>query len=157
MHTLLVILHLISAIALIGIVLLQAGRGGGLSGAFGSGMGSETLFGARTGDVLTRGTAIMATIFILSSLALAYLSVKTGSSVSEKIRKEQQEKEIDTEKLRQLQELIKAKAAEEAAKEVPAPTEGVPTEAPRPAPEATGVLPTEQPQPTPETPPAPAE
>lgn len=140
MYTLLLILHLVSAIALIGIVLLQAGKGGGLSGAFGSGMGSETLFGARTGDVLTRATAIMATIFISTSLALAYLSVRTGSSVSQKIRQEERQKQVDVEKLRQLQELIKTKVAEEAAKEAPK-TEAAPTTGVKPAPETMKEIP----------------
>lgn len=150
MHTLLVILHLVSAIVLIGVVLLQAGKGGGLSGAFGSGMGSETLFGARTGDVLTRATAIMATIFITSSLALAYLSVKHGSSVSEKIRKEEQQKSVDEERTRQFQELLKTKMAEEAAKK--APTEPALPSA-RPAPNTTGNIPKPSaPAPTPSQP-----
>lgn len=136
MYTLLLILHLVSAIALIAIVLLQAGRGGGLSGAFGSGMGSETLFGARTGDVLTRGTAVVATVFILTSLGLAFLSARTGSSVTEKIRQEERQKQLQEEQMKQLQELLKTKAAEEA----PKATAPVPGATPAPAPEATKPL-----------------
>lgn len=115
MYTLILIIHLISAIALIGIVLLQAGKGGGLSGAFGSGMGSETLFGSRTGDVLTRATAVTATLFLVSALGLAYLSTKEGSSVAKDIRKSQQQETQQQQQLQVLQELLKQKEAEKAA------------------------------------------
>lgn len=117
MYTVLLVLHLISAIALIAIVLLQAGKGGGLSGAFGSGMGSETLFGARTGDVLTRATAVVATVFLSSALFMAYLSTKSGSSVAKEIREKQIEEQDAQEKLRQLQEILKTQAAQEQAEE----------------------------------------
>jgi len=115
LYTFLLILHLISAIALTGIVLLQAGKGGGLSGAFGSGMGSETLFGSRTGDVLTRATALVATVFLCSALVMAYLSTKAGSSVARDIRQQQRQERDSAEKLKQLQELLKTKIAEDQA------------------------------------------
>jgi len=115
LYTFLLVLHLISAISLTGIVLLQAGKGGGLSGAFGSGMGSETLFGSRTGDMLTRATAVVATVFLCSALVMAYLSTKQGSSVARDIRDQQREEQGSAEQLKQLQELIKAKLAEDQA------------------------------------------
>lgn len=121
MYTLLLIIHLISAIALIGIVLLQAGKGGGLSGAFGSGMGSETLFGSRTGDVLTRATAVTATLFLVSALGLAYLSTKEGSSVAKEIRKSQKEEAQQQQQLQVLQEILKKQEAEKAAEEIKEP------------------------------------
>lgn len=124
MYTVILILHLISAIALIGIVLLQAGKGGGLSGAFGSGMGSETLFGSSTGDVLTRATAIVATIFLTSALALAYLSTREGSSVAKEIRDQQKEETQQQQQMQILQEILKQQKAEDAA-EAPKPVEGV--------------------------------
>ena len=73
------IIHVICSIALIAIVLLQAGRGG-LSGAFGSGMG-ETVFGSRTGDVLTKATTGVAVCFMVTSIVLATLSAQRYSSV----------------------------------------------------------------------------
>jgi len=132
-YTLLLILHLISAIVLIFVVLLQAGRGGGLSGAFGTGMGTETLFGARTGDMLTRATAVMATIFIVTSLGLAYLSARTGSQVTEKIRKEEREKSQQQEMIEQIKKAMEAQQAQEAAKAATEKT--APTDV-KPAPEA---------------------
>ena len=51
-------------VILIGVILLQRGRGGGLAGAFGGGGGSSA-FGAKTGDVFTWITVVMAGIFVL--------------------------------------------------------------------------------------------
>jgi preprotein translocase subunit SecG len=62
-------LFLITCVFLIMLVLIQKGRGGGLSGAFGGGGGS-TAFGTKTGDVLTWATSIVFGIFILLAVAL---------------------------------------------------------------------------------------
>ncbi len=63
------------SIFLIMLVLVQRGRGGGLAGAFG-GMGGQSAFGAKAGDVFTRVTIGVATVWIL----LCILSVKVLSS-----------------------------------------------------------------------------
>lgn len=62
-------LQVMSALLLIFIILLQAGRGGGIAAAFG-GATVETIFGSRRGNVLTKATAILAAIFMLTSLLL---------------------------------------------------------------------------------------
>ncbi|MGH8029537.1 MAG: preprotein translocase subunit SecG [Arenimonas sp.] len=73
MHTILVFVQLFAAIALIGLVLLQHGKGADAGAAFGSGA-SGTVFGARgSANFLSRATAICATIFFLASLSLAYV------------------------------------------------------------------------------------
>lgn len=61
---LLVTLLCILSVLLIIVVLLQRGRGGGLAGAFG-GMGGQSAFGTRAGDVFTRITVVMAAIWII--------------------------------------------------------------------------------------------
>ena len=72
-HTLLSIVHVTVSVFLILVVLLQQGRGGGL--APGMGCGSSQVFGGRgAGNFLTRMTAICATVFMLTSISLAYLS-----------------------------------------------------------------------------------
>jgi preprotein translocase subunit SecG len=80
MFVLLVILHIIVSIALIGVVLLQSGKGAEMGASFGAG-GSQSVFGAGGGSTfmskLTTGAAI---IFMLTSLTLAYLSGQSGSS-----------------------------------------------------------------------------
>lgn len=57
-------LLVIAALFLIALVLIQRGRGGGLAGAFG-GMGGQSAFGTKAGDVFTRITVIVATCWIL--------------------------------------------------------------------------------------------
>ena len=72
--TLLLGLHVVVAAALIGFVLLQHGKGADMGAAFGSGS-SGSLFGAAgSANFLSRTTAILATIFFLSSLGLTYLA-----------------------------------------------------------------------------------
>jgi preprotein translocase subunit SecG len=73
MHTILVVVQVLAAIALIGLVLLQHGKGADAGAAFGSGA-SGTVFGARgSANFLSRATAICATVFFLASLSLAYV------------------------------------------------------------------------------------
>lgn len=74
METILIVVHLLLSIALVGLVLIQHGRGADAGAAFGSGA-SATVFGARGAtSFLSRTTAILATLFFISSLILAYFS-----------------------------------------------------------------------------------
>ncbi len=73
MYTVLVIVQVLVAVALIGLILLQHGKGADAGAAFGSGA-SGTVFGARgSANFLSRTTAWLATVFFAVSLALAYL------------------------------------------------------------------------------------
>ena len=78
-ETALLALHVLVAAALIGFVLLQHGKGADMGAAFGSGA-SGSLFGAAgSANFLSRTTAILATVFFLSSLGLTYLgSMRVG-------------------------------------------------------------------------------
>lgn len=75
MVTVLLVIHLIIAIALVAVVLLQRSEGGalGIGGGSGGGM-SGFLTGRSTANLLTRTTAILAVIFMVTSLTLAKLS-----------------------------------------------------------------------------------
>lgn len=64
MSTFLAILFVLICILLIGIVLIQKGRGGGLSGAFG-GAGGHSAFGSRTGDMFTWITVVLVCLFLI--------------------------------------------------------------------------------------------
>jgi len=71
-ETVLVAVHVLVAAALVGLVLLQHGKGADMGAAFGSGS-SGSLFGAAgSANFLSRTTAILATVFFLSSLGLTY-------------------------------------------------------------------------------------
>lgn len=73
MYTFLVVIQVIAALAVIGLVLLQHGKGADAGAAFGSGA-SGTVFGARgSANFLTHATAGCATVFFIVSLSLAYM------------------------------------------------------------------------------------
>ena len=70
--TLLLAVQMISAVAMIGLILVQHGKGADMGAAFGSG-GSGSLFGASgSANFLSRTTAVLATVFFVSTLLLAY-------------------------------------------------------------------------------------
>jgi preprotein translocase subunit SecG len=74
METLLLVIHVVAALALVGLVLLQQGKGADVGAAFGSGA-SGSLFGASgSANFLSRTTAILAVVFFLTSLGLTYFS-----------------------------------------------------------------------------------
>jgi preprotein translocase subunit SecG len=73
-ESLLLVVHVIVAVTLIGFVLLQHGKGADMGAAFGSGS-SGSLFGAAgSANFLSRTTAILATVFFLTSLTLTYIA-----------------------------------------------------------------------------------
>ncbi len=81
MLTIIAIIHLIVAIALILIVLLQTGRGSEIGAAFGGGS-SQTLFGSSgSSQFMTKLTTAAVVIFMLTSLSLAYFYGHRESSV----------------------------------------------------------------------------
>ena len=72
-------LHVLICFFLIIVVLLQSGKAADLAGAFG-GMGSQTVFGPRgTATVLSKATTIAASLFMVTSLALAIMSSMGGA------------------------------------------------------------------------------
>jgi preprotein translocase subunit SecG len=73
-ETVLIGVHFLIAVSLIGFILMQHGKGADMGAAFGSGA-SGSLFGAAgSANFLSRTTAILATVFFLSSLGLTYLA-----------------------------------------------------------------------------------
>lgn len=74
LYSILVSIDVLLAIGIIGLVLIQQGKGAGIGAAFGSGA-SGTVFGARgSASFLTRATAILVAFFFINSLVLAYLA-----------------------------------------------------------------------------------
>ncbi len=71
-RTLLIILEAACSLALIGLILLQKSKGGGLGLAFGGG-GNDSLFGAGTGNVLTKATVVIGIVWMVNTLILGML------------------------------------------------------------------------------------
>jgi len=96
METLVTIVHVIAAIAIVGLVLLQQGKGADAGASFGAGA-SQTVFGSSgSGNFLVKATTIAAVVFFVTSLSLAIFargqsiggSVPSQSIVSEEILQE---------------------------------------------------------------------
>lgn len=72
-HTLVLVLHVLVGAMIVGLVLVQRGKGAEAGAAFGAGA-SATVFGAKgSANFLSRSTAVLATVFFATSLGLAYL------------------------------------------------------------------------------------
>src|SRR5437867_11454682 len=81
MYLALIVVHVIACFAIIGIVLLQAGKGADIGSAFG-GAGSQAVFGSMgTPTVLGKITAVIAIIFTITSFSLALLGGERGGSI----------------------------------------------------------------------------
>jgi len=94
----LLVIHVLVAVAIVGLVLLQQGRGADMGAAFGG--GSQTLFGARgAANFLTRVTTVLATVFFLTSGSLAYIYSKRDvpSSVTVKQQTAPEQNKTETE------------------------------------------------------------
>ncbi|MCC7462879.1 MAG: preprotein translocase subunit SecG [Gammaproteobacteria bacterium] len=87
LHTALMAVHFISAVLIVVLVLMQRGKGADAGAGFGAGA-SGTVFGARGATTaLSRATAILAAVFMVTSLSLAYVGSKkspaAGGSVTD--------------------------------------------------------------------------
>ncbi len=125
MANVLLVIHLFVTLALIGVVLIQRSEGGGLGIGSSQGMGGF-MTGRGTANLLTRATAVLATVFMLLSLTLALLNRGTAG-VGRSL--------LDT---------------------APATTPAIPGEAPRPALPATPAAPSSAPTSSAPATPAPA-
>jgi preprotein translocase subunit SecG len=83
----LLVFFVIIAVLLVLLVLIQNEEGDGLGGIFAG--GSSTAFGSRSGNVLTRATSVLGTLFLIVSLGLALLSrTSSGANVDDIIRQQ---------------------------------------------------------------------
>lgn len=76
-------IHIFLCFVLIAVILLQAGRGGGMAENFGG--TAQSILGTRGAAFLTRATTACATLFMLTSLTLAILSARQGRSLLEQV------------------------------------------------------------------------
>ena len=86
MQTIIIVVHVIVAIVIIGLVLLQHGKGADAGASFGSGA-SQTVFGSSgSGSFLVQATTIAATIFFVTSLSLAIFAKSQAGRASSQYR-----------------------------------------------------------------------
>ena len=115
MYLLVMIVHVISSLVLILVILLQAGRGGGLADIAGG--QPQSILGTQTNAFMTRATEVCAIIFILTSLTLGIMSTHRGKSLMERrnLSKMMQTRaaavQMPTEKAEKANQDIKAKEA----------------------------------------------
>jgi len=99
MEKFVLIVHLLTAIAIIGLILIQQGKGAEAGASFGSGA-SQTVFGSAGGwNFFSKVTAIMATVFFVTSFTLAVMAkdnAKVGDKVLPELEAVQQELQEET-------------------------------------------------------------
>lgn len=94
MYVFVVTLHVILCLFLVLIILMQPGKGGDVSSAFGGGSSSQLFGAAGPGNFLTRGTGLIAALFMVTSISLAlYSGTPTTSGDEEEIERILQEGE----------------------------------------------------------------
>lgn len=79
-YGLIMTVHVVVSLILIAVILLQAGRGGGLSESFGGGQ-TQTILGTKTSVFLKRATAVAAVLYILACLVLGVMTSHRGRSL----------------------------------------------------------------------------
>jgi preprotein translocase subunit SecG len=82
MQTVILVIHLLIAIGLVGVILIQRSEGGALGMGGGGGGGGGFMTGRAAADLLTRTTAILATGFFITSMVLAILASQGRESTS---------------------------------------------------------------------------
>ena len=78
METLILVLHVAAALCVIGLVLLQHGKGADMGAAFGSGSAGSLFGSSGSANFLSRTTAVLAAVFFLTSLGLTYVASHRG-------------------------------------------------------------------------------
>ncbi|MCX5692251.1 MAG: preprotein translocase subunit SecG [Candidatus Omnitrophica bacterium] len=85
MYSIVIVIHVIISLFLIAVILLQAGKGGGLADTFG-GSQMQSLFGTKSTTVLTKLTAVCAIGFIATCITLAVMSSHKTKSIVDNVR-----------------------------------------------------------------------
>jgi preprotein translocase subunit SecG len=107
-----IVLHVVIALAIIGLVLLQHGKGADMGSGFGGGA-SSSLFGATgSANFLSRTTAVLAALFFALSLALAYLATNRATEPGGVMDAVKQQKSEPAKALKPAAEPAKPAAAE---------------------------------------------
>lgn len=122
-----IVAHVVVALAIIGLVLLQHGKGADMGSGFGGGA-SSSLFGATgSANFLSRATAVLATVFFILSLVLAYIATnapRESGSVVDRAPARTEKKDVEKKEVEQKQSPAQDKPA--AAPAEPAKDKNVP-------------------------------
>ncbi|MDP8252955.1 MAG: preprotein translocase subunit SecG [Candidatus Kaelpia aquatica] len=86
MYTFLIVIYVIVCAVLVSVILMQSGKGGGLSEALGGAF--QSVFGPKATTVLVKATSILAALFIILSIILAKLSTEKSRSLMERVPEE---------------------------------------------------------------------
>ena len=125
--TVAIVLHVLVALAIIGLVLLQHGKGADMGSGFGGGA-SGSLFGATgSANFLSRATAVLATLFFLTSLGLAYLATskpRIGGGVLDAVKMHQSAPGTEKAAEKAAEKAEKAPAVKPATEAPKAPADG---------------------------------
>lgn len=124
LYILVLVLLVVVSICLVGVVLLQSGKGNNLTNAF----ESEATFGNRSGDVLTKSTMVLAVSFIVLCLLATILYKHGTSSVFKTVNAPARQAESNMRSMAQQEADEAAAAAAAAAEEAPAAAESTPEE-----------------------------
>ena len=82
----LIFIHTITSVLLIGLILMQSSQGSGLSGTFGGNAASSVLGGQNAGNVLSKITTWLASLFIILAVVISVLSGPSNSSTSSLVK-----------------------------------------------------------------------
>jgi preprotein translocase subunit SecG len=80
MELLVLIVHVVVAVGIVALVLVQHGKGADVGAAFGSGSAGSVFGSSGSANFLSRMTAVLAVVFFLSSMGLTWLSTKRGAN-----------------------------------------------------------------------------
>ncbi|MCK9574134.1 MAG: preprotein translocase subunit SecG [Candidatus Omnitrophica bacterium] len=83
LYTLILVFHVFVVIGLIAVILVQRGRSGGLIESLG---GVESIFGTKTSAFFVKVTVLLAVLFFVTTISLAYLSKQRGKSLLDKYK-----------------------------------------------------------------------
>lgn len=102
METVILAVHIVIALTLIGLILIQQGKGADAGAAFGGGGGgggaSASVFGSQgSGNFLSKTTAVLATVFFVTSLFLSYLSGQVSAEKAESVEVSNRVEQIQSE------------------------------------------------------------
>ena len=97
MTGILIVIHAIVSLMLISVILMQASQGGGLSGTFGGNAASSVLGGQNAGNVLSRITTWLATIFLSLAVVISIMSGPSENSTSSIVKQAAEDRPITPE------------------------------------------------------------